>query len=46
MATALQKAVLSSYRGMIRAANLAFKGDDLAIAESHKQIRKHFEVWK
>ena len=31
---------------MIRAANLAFKGDDLAIAESHKQIRKHFEVWK
>ena len=35
--------MLASYRGVIRAASLAFKGDEVAILESRRQIRKHFE---
>ena len=41
--SALRSAVLASYRGVLRAANLAFKGDEVAILESRRQIRRHFE---
>lgn len=40
----LRREVLSVYRLVLRAANKAFQGDQIAINEAHKQIRMHFEV--